>query len=160
MRHRVLAGAILLAGVASGAVAMAQSQAGGAVEREEAQPVYAPAPPPPPAVPFVGVSPPPKARALRTAAVPQGAGEWIKTDDYPLSALRYEEEGIVQFLLKIGTDGRVIECKILASNASPALEAQTCRLVTLRGRFTPARDKKRKAMIDTFSSRVFWRIPQ
>jgi periplasmic protein TonB len=161
MRLRVLAATVLWAGGASSAMALAQSTPSEASENEEAQPVYAPRPPPaPPPPPLIIVSPPLKARTLRSAAVPLNAGEWITADDYPPSSIRTEESGTVQFLVKVGTDGRVLECKILASNASPTLDAQTCRLVTLRGRFTPARDKRRKAMIDTYTSRVRWTIPE
>ncbi len=123
-------------------------------------PAAPPPPPPPPPAAFVAAPVPPQPRGVRTPPVALNAGDWIKSEDYPPSALRNEETGLVQFLLKIGTDGRVIDCSVMASSASPVLEAQTCRLILLRGQFTPARDKKRKPVVGTYSARVRWTLPE
>ena len=43
-------------------------------------------------------------------------------DDYPIEALRAESEGTVEFVLDIGSNGRVTDCRISRSSGSAALE--------------------------------------
>lgn len=41
---------------------------------------------------------------------------------------------------RIGVDGRVSGCTVVASSGRPDLDARTCALITARFRFRPARD--------------------
>jgi hypothetical protein len=47
---------------------------------------------------------------------------------------------------------------VTASSGSPALDAQTCRLIWLRARFTPARDASGAPVTSTYQQRLVWRI--
>jgi len=80
-------------------------------------------------------------------------------DDYPAAAIRAGEQGIVDFRLDIGADGRVAGCAILRSSGSPRLDAGTCRLLRSRARFAPARDAAGAPVPDSFTGRIEWRLP-
>jgi TonB family protein len=84
----------------------------------------------------------------------------ISNEDYPASALRAEEQGVTGFRLEVGANGRVTACTITSSSGSAALDAATCRLLTARARFTPARDSSGAPTTDTVSARYVWRIQE
>lgn len=118
-------------------------------------PVVMIAPPAPPA------PPPPSPSPFRSRA------EWvtppsalIMEDDYPADALRNEEQGAVTVRLDIGRNGRVAACTILGSSGSLSLDSTTCRLFTMRARFTPARDRRGRTAPDQKATRIVWRIPE
>jgi TonB family protein len=116
-----------------------------------------PSVPPPPAPPPPAVRQKGKARH----AVPlNNPGYWATTDDYPISALRNAESGTTGFRLTIAKDGRVSQCQITSSSGSAALDEATCRLVTLRAKFTPALNAKGKPVEDAYSNRIHWVIPK
>ncbi|HEY1607086.1 MAG TPA: energy transducer TonB [Allosphingosinicella sp.] len=84
----------------------------------------------------------------------------ISSEDYPPSALRSGAQGSVGFVLDIGPDGRVANCTIESSSGTPALDSTTCRLLTARGLFTPARDRRGRPTTDRIHSRIRWALPQ
>ncbi len=115
-----------------------------------APPAAAPPPPPPP---------PPALPAVR--ATPKGnPGSWASSEDYPSGPLREGVEGTTGFRLEIGTDGRVVGCSITRSSGSGALDDTTCKLMTRRGRFSPAKDTSGNPVPGNFSSNVRWQIPK
>jgi protein TonB len=85
--------------------------------------------------------------------------EVVSDADYPDSAIRAEEQGIVGYDLKVGTDGRVTGCVITSSSGSAALDETTCRIMTARMQFTPARDRKGRPVADIVHARLRWVIP-
>ncbi len=116
-----------------------------------------PAPPPPPA--FLGYAPPPPPRLIQPPRAKANLGTLFNDRDYPAAALRNHEAGTVRFRLTVGKDGLVTDCAITASSGSVALDSTTCRVLTERARFTPARDVRGKPSTDGVSGRVTWRIP-
>lgn len=80
-------------------------------------------------------------------------------EDYPASAIRAGEQGIVRYRLDIGPNGRVTSCTITASSGSAALDSTTCRLLRSRARFTPARDSSGQPVNDTADGAITWRLP-
>lgn len=110
-----------------------------------------PAPPPPPPPP-----PPPAAPKVAEKAVQRGGS--ISDEDYPSSSIRNEESGTTIARFTIGTDGKVVDCN--ASGASPALDAETCKLIMRRFRFKPAKDENGNPIQETRSQRVTWRLPK
>jgi TonB family protein len=92
------------------------------------------------------------------ASPPPGPSAAI-ANDYPLTAYRNHEQGIVVFDVTIGTDGRVHDCKIVASPNSRSLERATCTIVTRRGVFTPKLDKDGQPTEFKLRSAVRWVIP-
>jgi TonB family protein len=82
----------------------------------------------------------------------------IGNGDYPAEALRNDEQGTVGFRLSVGADGRVSGCTITSSSGSAALDSATCRILTARARFTPARDSRGLPTTDAVAARIVWRI--
>ncbi len=118
-----------------------------------------PAPPPPPPAP--PAPPPPPAVVKAQKAVAKGnPANWATTDDYPSSAIRAEEQGTTGFRVDVGPDGRVTSCQVTSSSGSSTLDEATCRLVTRRARFTPAKDTTGAAVSDTYSNRIRWVLPE
>lgn len=95
----------------------------------------------------------------RPATPTANPATWVTTADYPADALRDKKEGRVDFELAIGTDGRVAGCTIKSSSGTASLDETVCALVTLRGRFTSATDKRGQPIKGTYSNTVRWVIP-
>jgi TonB family protein len=102
---------------------------------------------PPAAVPFE--------RARPVAAL----SSYIADSDYPRAAIDAREQGTTRLILDIGADGRVAGCEITRSSGSDLLDGTTCRLLTERARFTPARDTHGRAVPDAMSTLVNWVLP-
>ena len=101
-------------------------------------------------------------RGPAARAVKRAKGSLVglfSAEDYPNDALRRGDEGTVGVRLTIGTDGRTSRCAVTASSHSPSLDAATCRILTERAGFAPARDRRGKPTIDHYSQRITWRIP-
>lgn len=81
------------------------------------------------------------------------------TDDYPFEARRKGETGTVAFTAAIDRDGRVTDCTITTSSGSPSLDLATCSIIRSRARFRPARDAAGRAVEDSQSARISWRLP-
>lgn len=81
-------------------------------------------------------------------------------DDYPVSALRDDEEGPVSVVLDVTTDGRVGACHVQQSSGSQSLDDATCSIMQRRARFTPARDQYGKLIVDHYRQRVLWQLPR
>jgi len=100
-------------------------------------------------------------RAAPVAAKPANfPAYWATNADYPSSAMRARQEGVVGFLLTIGTDGAVAECRVVSSSGFPNLDDGTCPLIRRRAKFEPARDENGTAVTGYHLSRVTWKIPQ
>ena len=95
--------------------------------------------------------PPQRARANLNA--------YFSTDDYPAAALRANAQGTTGFRLTIGPNGRVAACEVTSSSGSVALDRASCRILTSRARYTPARDSFGNPTSGTDSGRVTWRLP-
>ena len=83
----------------------------------------------------------------------------FSADDYPAAALRARAQGTVRVSLGVSPIGRVTACTITESSGSPALDAATCRMITARAGFAPARDSRGRAVTDTAEAGVRWLIP-
>jgi len=83
---------------------------------------------------------------------------YFSMDDYPASALRNEEQGIVEARLDVAVTGRVGNCTVTASSGSAALDTATCRIVRSRVRYRPAVNGRRPVPGVTHI-RVTWQLP-
>ena len=79
-------------------------------------------------------------------------------DDYPIEALRNEEQGTVAVSLQIDTQGRVSRCTVSSTSGSDALDRTTCEILRSRARFTPATDTEGHPVPDVYSQRITWRL--
>ena len=103
---------------------------------------------------------PPKPRIV-APAVPRGdLAKIITFADYPGSALRNREEGVVGFILDVEANGRVPSCIVVRPVKSDALNAATCRLMQVRMRFTPARDSSGQPVPSRMAQEVRWTLPK
>jgi protein TonB len=82
----------------------------------------------------------------------------IVNADYPASARAAREQGLVEFTLDVGPNGRVTGCTVTRSSGSPALDSTTCRLMQSRARFTPALDGSGATVADRMTGRLIWRL--
>ncbi|PTQ13001.1 energy transducer TonB [Sphingomonas oleivorans] len=113
-------------------------------------PVAPPAPPAPPAAPAIS----------KAAAARGNPGSWVTTDDYPPSAIRNEEQGTVGLTFEVNAQGRIENCRISSSSGSSTLDDAACRLVTRRGRYSPALDQSGNPIPGgTKTLRFTWRLP-
>ncbi|HYD37593.1 MAG TPA: energy transducer TonB, partial [Allosphingosinicella sp.] len=110
-----------------------------------------PAPPPPPS---------PRRGKQKGARAHANLVALFSSDDYPASAVRAGEEGTVAFRLQVNPTGRVAACTVTQSSGSAALDSTTCRLLASRARFTPARDRKGRAVADSLTGRIIWKLPE
>ncbi|RYD48600.1 MAG: TonB family protein, partial [Sphingomonadales bacterium] len=77
-------------------------------------------------------------------------------DDYPEWAQDAGISGTVYFLVTIGVNGRVSDCRITRSIGNARLDALTCQLVKRRFRFAPSRDARGKPYVDTMRGEQTW----
>jgi TonB family protein len=84
---------------------------------------------------------------------------YFSPDDYPVEALRKGEQGFVAFRLDVSAEGAVSDCSVEQSSGSPSLDAATCRILSERARFTPARSSAGKTVADSVSGRIRWALP-
>jgi periplasmic protein TonB len=116
--------------------------------RAEPAPPAPPAPPPP--------APPPPVKTVPPRSATGDLQGLFRGDDYPQSAIRFDEQGSVTVRLTVGPNGRVSDCNVTSSSGSRALDSATCRILQSRARFTPARDNLGNPTTDTVSQRIRW----
>lgn len=124
----------------------------------------APVAPPPVITPTAPTAPPappapPPPRTVEPARAKANLASYVSNDDYPQDAIRNEEQGTTSFRLDVGSNGRVTNCSVTGSSGSPSLDRTTCRLLTSRARFTPARDNLGRPTSDSVSGRIRWVLP-
>ena len=82
----------------------------------------------------------------------------IFDEDYPIAARDAREQGMVEFTLDVGANGRAMACQVTRSSGSAALDDTTCRLMRSRARFTPALDASGTPTADKMTGRIVWRL--
>ena len=96
-------------------------------------------------------------------AVPQPIADprsVFKADDYPVEALRNNEEGRITTSLDVDASGRPTRCNVITSSGSAAIDATTCSIFLQRARFKPA-IRAGKAVAGTSAPvSINWAIPK
>ena len=87
-------------------------------------------------------------------------GTWVNSNEYPADARNLGIEGRTEFLLTIGTNGKVKSCVITGSSGSSSLDLQTCRSMSMNGRFRPALNENGKPVEGKWASAVQWMLPE
>jgi protein TonB len=77
-------------------------------------------------------------------------------EDYPVDALRNNEQGTVGTRLQVDRTGRVSDCTVVQSSGSASLDKATCDILQKRAHFTPARNSDGQPIPDTYDQRVTW----
>ena len=115
------------------------------------------------AVPPAPATPPRlKARKARPPAhrATANLASYVSDDDYPPIAIRNGVQGVVGFRLAVDPAGLVESCEVTASSGSADLDQATCRIMQARPHFTPATDRKGRAVPDIVESRLNWVLPE
>jgi protein TonB len=90
------------------------------------------------------------------------AAEWLsgglQNSDYPRAALRNGLTGRVSVRFTVLTNGRIANCRVVASSGSPLLDMTTCRLLTNRLLFRPARNSAGVPIETELGSDYTWGI--
>ena len=102
-------------------------------------------------VPVPGLGPLPPHRLAR---------QILSSDDYPASAIRAEQSGTVTAEWDVAEDGVPEGCRIASSSGSPVLDAATCRLITRRMTYDPARDAAGNPVRAADRMTVRWTLPE
>lgn len=90
--------------------------------------------------------------------VPIEPASWLRSEDYPINALRYEMSGVSKTEIFVGVDGRPQACYVVESSGSPDLDAMTCAAAIRRGKYKPATDGTGKPMHGMARYNAVWRI--
>lgn len=125
-----------------------------------------PGPPPaPPAPPIVTMELPPEPVWQAPEDVPadpvpiSDPASWMTSIDYPPTALRDRREGRTEFEAVVDSNGRVTDCRVIATSGASDFDDTTCRLVRRRARFRPAFGAEGKPVIGTYRNMVVWQLP-
>ena len=114
--------------------------------------IATPAPPAP-----VAVAP----TVSKAASARGNPASWVTTDDYPPSSIRNQEQGTSGLTFDINEQGRIENCRVTSSSGSSTLDDTACRLVTRRGRYSPALDQAgNPTRGGTKTLRFTWRLPE
>lgn len=94
------------------------------------------------------------------AAAPIGSpATWVTSNDYPITSLLDMDEGTTAFTLSISAVGKVVKCLVTNSSGHAELDEATCRLITARARFKPAKNHKGERITGSYSNKIRWQIP-
>lgn len=80
-------------------------------------------------------------------------------DQYPLDAIRAEEQGRVVAVLRLDATGTPRACTVRVSSGSRSLDAGTCAIALRDVVFIPARDHEGRAIASTYVLPVRWVLP-
>ena len=85
-----------------------------------------------------------------------GGRDWIYTTDYPADALRDGRGGVTTVRLNVSRDGEVDGCAIAVSSGHRDLDAISCQAMTMRGRYTPARNARGHPVNSVVMRQIVW----
>ena len=103
-----------------------------------------------------GLDPTEQASLARRPTPISNPGSWMNSGNYPSAMLRIGGNGMVQFRLDISETGSIAACHIQSRTNPDAFADLSCKLISKRGRFTPALDRNGKPVKSYFVSSVRW----
>ena len=94
------------------------------------------------------------------ASPPRGnLASFFSTGDYPTDAIVMRKQGTAGVRFWVTTDGKIQDCKIVASAGHPLLDSKTCQVLTKRASLEPARTKDGTAVASITFARIRWIMP-
>lgn len=103
---------------------------------------------------------PDKMKRLVSWPIPKTSpGLWLKSANYPSSALGAGKQALISFRLLIDETGMPTDCLIQKSYNDAAFDKITCAKMLQRARFTPARDEHGQPTNSYYANRAKWIIP-
>lgn len=106
-----------------------------------------------------GIDPTERSRIAQSAKATGSQGNWIATDDYPMTVVSKGAQGTSTILWTIGLDGRAADCRTVVTSGEVELDKAACRAIIARARYTPALGFDGKPMISHSTRKVTWRLP-
>lgn len=96
-------------------------------------------------------------RRIAVDAEPIGdESRWVTPDDLPPAYENMAQTRLAVMRLDIDISGRVANCTILRSTGAALLDFQSCRVMTARARYTPARDEAGQAIPTIRTKKIEW----
>ena len=95
-------------------------------------------------------------------ARPREQAEWIRAiaEHYPTPTVRVEPlEGTTEVMVTVGTDGRVLGCRVLDSSGHSFLDEVACSGMQRYARFYPALDDNGAPTEGIWTTSITWQIP-
>lgn len=92
------------------------------------------------------------------AAIPTTPLPWFEMDDYPVWAFQRRQQGVTAFELLIDTRGKPVNCIVIQSSGSSALDRQACNVAMRKARFASALDANGAPVYGTYRSKVTWSL--
>jgi TonB family protein len=93
------------------------------------------------------------------ATTPTTPLSWFDLNDYPTKAFEREWQGMTNFDVVVGPDGRPTDCKIAKSSGYEMLDRQACWVAMKRARFTPAVGTNGERAYGVYRSQIVWSRP-
>lgn len=92
---------------------------------------------------------------------PQGnLTSFFTSGDYPIDAIRTKKQGTTGVRFWVTTEGKLRDCKVVASSGSPLLDAKSCHVITRRGKLEPALTKDGTPVTSLSFARIRWLMPR
>jgi hypothetical protein len=82
----------------------------------------------------------------------------FSSDDYPGIAVLNEQTGAVSLVLLIDEQGKVADCTVTQTSGVAALDAQSCAVITERGKFGPAIGHDGRPAKSSWLQRISWAL--
>jgi TonB family protein len=103
------------------------------------------------------IAPEPESPARRAMAE-RPLVELFSYEDFPRDAQLRGSTGTTQVRLSVGTDGRALNCEVVASAGDASLDTAACNILLERSRFVPAQDHSGRVVPDVVTTRIRWEI--
>ena len=84
---------------------------------------------------------------------------WFDLNDYPTKAFEREWQGVTNFAVVVGPDGRPADCKVTKSSGYEMLDRSACWVPMKRARFIPAVGADGRPTYGVYRSQVVWQRP-
>jgi TonB family protein len=84
---------------------------------------------------------------------------FFSTNDYPIDAINMRKQGTTAVRFLVTTEGKVTDCRTVASSGSPLLDARTCQIITKRAKLEPAKTKDGAPVASISFARIRWLLP-
>ena len=106
-----------------------------------------------------GYDPAQQAALAAPARPTKNPGSWLTNNDYPSGSVFAGHNGVVQFRLDIDAAGKVAGCHILHRTNPDDFADMTCKLISKRAKFSPARDQNGVPVSSYYIDRARFIIP-
>lgn len=99
-------------------------------------------------------------RGLTRAVAPKSDyTRWVRSNDYPRNLMQRGAQGLVQFRLSVGPDGKPTQCHVQRSSRPEGFDTAVCEALMRRAEFEPALDASGQPIASYWRNGVYFRMP-